>query len=343
MNIEPELKRRVELARAWLLSMTTNGGLCRNLHVTSGERGAVSSEITGYGAHLFAWLFAVEQRHEDRMTARAFGKWLATQWHDAGGYLPYETETDLTFFFDIGIAARGLYAVAKSTQSTEYWDMAITLASQMTRFRIGEGVYRAALLGGTGDWAPDPRPFKNWWSWVPGPHQRKAALAWKAVKRFGEYDDVDTAWVLWSPAEEPGKRATRQEHETAADLLHPLAYSCEALLISEASQYRAYRDIAILQSKINSGPDFLRCDVLAQYLRLHLLQGLPLPMGMLDRLLDMQHESGGFYFRIGPKGKPGPDLSVHATIFAIQLMVLAQDLVRCNWPGPLGRRELAIV
>lgn len=342
MNLVPDLEQRIERARAWLAKMTEGGGIRRNLDLTTGELGPVSSEITGYAAHLHAWLFAVNQRDDDRRRARMYAEWLAQQW-DLASALTVEPEKPWVYFFDLGIAARGLYAVAKSTQRQEFWDLAIVLASQMSRFRREDGLYDPILhcdfirsRDGT------PAPARDWWSTLPGPYQRKAALIWKIVKRFSDYDDLDLRFYSWSPADEPKKRASDEQLAIAADLLHPLAYSCEALLIGEASQERARRQINVLQSRIYGRSEHLRCDALAQYLRLHLLQGQPLPLAQLDRMLDMQHESGGFHFKTA-KSKPGQHLSTHATIFAIQVMAMAQAAERTKFPGPLGRRELAIV
>jgi hypothetical protein len=111
--------------------------------------------------------------------------------------------------------------------------------------------------------------------------------------------------------------------------------------MSDPAVERAQREFSFLQQRIGGG-GILRADVQAQFLRLSIFHNQPFSMVELERLFDLQHESGGFHFR-SVKGTLSADLSVHATMFAIQALALSKDRRYVDSAGPLKRRELSIV
>ncbi len=212
-------------------------------------------------------------------------------------------------FFELGIAGRALYAASKAFKRHEFWDLAIHLGSLMTR--------------------PDTQEE------IAGGFQRKAALVWKLLNRISDYDDLDGRFFR------PEYPDELMKEPNAADELHCLACSCEALLLSTTSRGRAQRDFHVLRDRLYKGP-VLRADVLAQFIRLHLIQGHSLVMGDITRLFEFQHKSGGFHERVD-KRKPSSRLSTIATIIAIQAMSMAANSDTCKIPDLLARTELLIV
>jgi hypothetical protein len=330
MNLTSGLQSRIDRARDWLFTAASEGSFRRMYNLASEEWGPVSSEITGYGAHVFSWLFSVSGLDADRRMACKSAEWLVRHFCDHQA-LPVEPDSDLLYFFDTGIAARGLFAASIALERKDFWDASIAIGTLMRRFqRGGLGGSMLPIMKRDGS---DFEPNVPWWSNQPGPYQRKAALIWKLLKRSGDYDDLDFRFLF-------DEAWTRHAIEKA-DLLHPFSYSCEALLMGDASGERARVAFAALEACIQKA-EVLRSDVFAQYVRLLLLHGQPLSMASIDRLCNFQHESGGFHFRT-VRGQISSHLSVHATMFAIQALGMAQDPARLKFPGLLRRRELVIV
>lgn len=311
MNLQAVLESKIDRARGFLVSMESQGGYVEWIDISDAVKpviGPVTLLATGYAAHLYAWLFAITQADADRRAARAAAERIAE-------LVSSSFDGGAVAFFEMGIAARGMYAVSKALSRPEFWDTAIVLGALM-KAHVEE----------------EPEP---------GGHLRKAALVWKMLKRQPDYDDLDLVYFQPDYPRELNGKAKEVDYTEISDLLHPLALSCEALMVGEASQERARRDFEVLKSRLGNG-SVLRGDVLAQFIRLHLVQGNALMMSDLDRLFDFQHESGGFHEVIIDRA-PGGKLSTISTLFAIQAMAMAQNQERCKLPGILSRRELAIV
>lgn len=308
MNLTTALENKIGRARAWLATQVVDGGgYCE--WTEGGVPGPVTLLATGYAAHLFAWLFLITQDDCDRRAARSAAECIA-------GYL--DGGLDDALFFELGIAARGMYAVSKALSRPDFWDASIVLGSMM----------KARLTAETD----------------LGAHLRKPALIWKALKRQADFDDLDFMYFTPDYPEDGSKAKAGEQYEIGLSL-RSLAYSCEALQVGEASQDRARRDFDVLRSLLKTR-SHLRSDVLAQFIRLHLVMGNSLAMSDLDQLFDFQHESGGFHEVIATnpsKRTPSPRLSTVSTLFAVQAMAMAQSQDRCKLPGILTRRELAIV
>ncbi len=214
-------------------------------------------------------------------------------------------------FFDLGIGARGAYAASKALQRPEYWDLSIMLGAGMRGCDTSDGA-----------------------------HNRKAATIFKLLKRIADYDDLDFSYLTVPALPLAAKNGDR---DAFADSLYSLICSCEALLMGDASIDRGRAEYEDLRVRIQKS-DVLRGDVLAQFIRWTVAQGNSLAMSDLDRLYDFQHASGGFYERLGRKGPAeGAKLSTFATIAAIQAMSMAQNPDRARMPGPLTRKELALI
>lgn len=382
---QTSIDESLERAIAWLDKMQTGGGYHRWCDPTTGERGPISSEITGYAAHLYSWLYALKPSYADKCRAEKACAWMLATFgrptFNLGGGIPVEPGVPLYYFFDTGIVGRGLYAASRALKNSQYWDVAIAAAGVMTRFAVVEdpdighcGLYAPTL---TSDYLPDPRPPLKWWSRLPGPYQRKAALLWKLCKAQERFDLLDIRVTHLDPAPREAaedkrrsagrKKAADQQGDSTgeaspvdnamkdapgmvrnadSDCLHPMAYSCEGLLMSEPSFYRALAEINLLVRAIEEGDD-VRTDVLAQAGRIQKHAGSPSNAIGVDRIIARQHESGGFYFN-DPRSSPNMLLSTHATIFAVQYLEMEHSRHRRTTPaewltGPLARRELAIV
>ena len=366
MNLNSELERRITLAVEWLAGMHSGGCYFRSR--TNGVLGPHSPSTTGYAAHLFAWLFAIHGRDADRRSARGAAEWLAGHML-SGEDEKWRLDAERVGFFDLGIAGRGLFAVSKQFQRTEFWDVAIQIGSLMRLYALtAPGLYHPTIrreqfslyhptvrieegkiittIGGEGY----------------GPHFRKAAIIWKFLKAFGDYDDLDRVFsefpiiaIVAAQPEAKKKKPRPTEEDSQLELqrfeqstaLHQWACSAEALAMGEASHLRAAKTVELLEQRglsvVDSIGTLLRCDLLAQFIRLKMMLGMPPETSLLDMLFDFQRSDGGFHFyRLN--NTLSDQLDVPATLFAVQAMALARNPAElCRMPGPLGRRELAIV
>jgi hypothetical protein len=152
VKLSPEVLKAI----AWLDRVTEpDGGVRRWIDMSTGELGTISTEITGYAAHLFAWLALVTGEEIYLERARLHAAWIWQLYRDNDfEFLPFEPGSDLTYFFDCGIAVRGLQA----TGGREY----SAAAHEVAECNL--------------DWRRvTPKP--GWWSSEPGTHQFKALLA----------------------------------------------------------------------------------------------------------------------------------------------------------------------
>lgn len=285
-------------------------------------------------------------------------------------------------FFDLGIAARALMAVHQATKRDEYADVATQMATRMRRFQgtslpDSVGLFHPYLMvNGSGpmEIVSNEEFERGWWSNRQGPYQRKAALAMRLIHDRQSYDALDLAMSAM-PMEPPavavdpvaavdpdGKKrkpadvnaetaeaeanAQEKRNSYAADYCLPHAYSAEALLMSQYSHGRALEAIELLGERIASTP-IIRTDAFAQWCRLRLLTGERerFPVRDIEQLCNGQHPSGGWpVFLNNPDSSRANLVFVPATIFALQALWIYSDRSkRSDLPGPLVRRELALV
>lgn len=277
------LSENVIRAIKWLDTVTDpDGGVHRWVNLETGELGPVSTEITGYAAHLFAWLTRETSNEDFGDRASKHTDWIVRLLRDNScRFLPFEPGSDLMYFFDTGIAIRAL-EMNKTWSSIGKWmDYRKPIINRMQERII-------------------PKP--GWWSSEPGHYQAKARLS----------DFTCIAGLPWA------------EWNGDGNLLHPLAYFVEAAYLS-GNNLVAAMGLEMLYDHIYSGQvELLRTDVMAQMIRLAILMpGESNRYLPIDELTSVQHASGGFHFAMN-SGRRSPDLSTHATIFAIQALMMAE-------------------
>lgn len=353
-----------------------------------------SAEITGYAAHYWAWRYvtAGSPNFLHKTLCKGAADALVRMWHGSPYWLPFEPGSVEQYFFDCGIAARGLMAASRACQTPLYADVATQITAAMqgmeVKHRAGEFVPiiewdspEGRTYPGFGNVRYLPGDYETvWWSKGPFAHQRKAALAFRLVGEKGSFDRLDLSTsrlgfgdfkpavpTLESyPAEmfAADKKAAKKSKLTIvqhgdgyalapwfvelqrADYNHPFAYIVEASAMCEQQQARALVELQALEDRIKGTP-MVRSDSYAQMLRAKMyLQNGALPTEVFDRLIAMQHTSGGFRFSEANEDYRPTDVSVHATIFAcqaLQMMVLYDERKITDPAQPFGRRELAIV
>jgi len=139
---------------------------------------AVSTEITGYAASAFVYLHSVTQDERYLERAVAAARFLTrTAWDPASRTMPFEiAPAQFTYFFDSGIAVRGLLSVWRATGQQECLDVAVALGRSMAGDFVSErGDFHPILsLPGKRPVARDPMR----WSQTAGCYQLKSAMAW---------------------------------------------------------------------------------------------------------------------------------------------------------------------
>jgi len=319
-----------------------SGGVARYYRADLGRNHAVSSEITGYAASAFVYLHSLDGEPPYREAALRAARFLArTAWDGAARVLPFELELPaFAYFFDCGIAARGLLSAWRVTGEDEFLDAATALGESMDAdFAADNGVYHAILaLPGKVPVPPDPAR----WSAEPGCYQLKSAMAWHDLaeatgnSHFGElYERAVERALRVASGFLPG----HAEPQRVVDRLHAFLYFLEGLL-PRAAQERpaaAIREgiarVARILRETKSG--FERCDVYAQLLRMRLYAdwtgALPLDREAAQceasKLAGFQAPGpdarieGGFYF--GRRdGAILPFVNPVSTAFALQALAL---------------------
>jgi hypothetical protein len=308
-----------------------NGGVARYYCADVQRNMGVSAEITGYALSAFVFLHAVPHVTTDKEEylnhARAAAEFLTgTAWDPQNGIMPFELDpAAFAYFFDCGIIVRGLLALWRVTQKQELLDVAAAIGESMARdFARGDGGYWPILS------LPDKRPVEMdalRWSRSAGCYQLKAAMAWCELaeaagdSRFGKwYQDALENSLSTHEDFLPG----HIERFKVMDRLHAYLYFLEGLLPRAddprcaAALERGMRRVSEYVEEI--APDFARCDVLAQLLRIRLCAGgAGADAAEAERLVSFQEASGGYYF--GRKaGEWAPHISPVSTAFAMQAL-----------------------
>ncbi|MGA3016412.1 MAG: hypothetical protein ABSF62_04775 [Bryobacteraceae bacterium] len=262
-----------------------SGGVARYYRADLERSHRVSTEITGYAASTLVYLHSLtgDQRYLDR--ALAAGRFLAgATWDPASCVLPFEPDAPaFTYFFDCGIAVRGLLSVWRATGAAEFLAVAAMVGDAMSRdFAAGAAEFHPILS------LPEKRPLPRdpaRWSQSPGCYQLKSAMAW------------------WDLSEATGDLAFRQPYETllpaamldargflpghpvrakVMDRLHAYLYFLEGLLpcAGEPPCATSIREgIGRVAERLRGiAPEFERSDVYAQLLRLRLYAAAIAPL-----------------------------------------------------------------
>jgi len=345
----------VSRAGDWFLQsgiQEPSGGVARYYRADLQRNHRVSTEITGYAASTFVYLHALtgDQRYLDR--ALAAGRFLAgAAWDPASCVLPFELDPPaFTYFFDCGIAVRGLLSVWRATGAAEFLAVAAMLGDSMARdFASGPAEFHAILS------LPNKRPMPRdaaRWSQSPGCYQLKSAMAWWDLSEATGDLAFRQPYQALLPAATLDARSFLPGHTVRAkvmDRLHAYLYFLEGLLprATEAPCVAVIREgIARAGESLREiAPECERSDVYAQLLRLRLYAAEIVPLDHAaaheeaERLAAFQAASadprvdGGFYFGCASGGLL-PYINPVSTAFALQALAL--------WDGADAFRHLLI-
>ncbi len=316
-----------------------NGGVARYYRADIERNQRVSTEITGYALSAFVFLHESTGDVEYLDRARAGARFLTEiAWDRQNGIMPFELEPGAyAYFFDCGIIARGLLALWRVTRGREWLDAAAAIGESMARdFGREDGGYWPIVS------LPDKTPLEmdsHRWSRTNGCYQLKAALAWQELAeatgeaRFADwYERALSNAVATHESFLPG----HAENSGVMDRLHAYLYFLEGLLPRAgdpqcaALMARGIERVSEYAEEI--APEFARCDVWAQLLRLRGCAGIAAEAGESDRLLQFQRPDGGFYF--GRRaGEWIPQVSPVATGFAMQALEWQERREPVEWRG----------
>ena len=298
----------------------------------------VSTEITGYSLSGFVFLHSATGDEEYLNHACAAARFLTgVAWDSRNGVMPFELEpAAFTYFFDCGIIVRGLLALWRVTCKQVLLDVAAAIGESMAcDFARDDGRYWPILS------LPDKRPLEMdalRWSRSTGCYQLKAALAWRELAEAtgdGQFDDRYQAALENALATHEAFLPGHPERLQVMDRLHAYIYFLEGLL-PEADDPRCAaalgRGILRVSEYVEEiAPDFVRCDVLAQLLRVRLCAGgAAADSAEAGRVLGFQEPGGGYYF--GRKGgELVPHISPVSTVFAMQALEWWERRDAADW------------
>jgi hypothetical protein len=330
----------LEDAGRWFLQSgirSPEGGVARYYRSDLGENVPVSTEITGYAISALKYIYALTRDAQYDEAAMQSARFLAHQaWDEAAHTFPFELKSNLAYFFDVGIIARGLLSTGAEEFRPRVREAALSLAFDF----IGDGAFHPIVT------LPDkqPLPYERPWSRSPGCYQLKSATAWLGV------DDEHAARMFHAALK--SALATHEQFlpgdpdpNRVMDRLHPYLYFLEALLYRpECAKVLAggIDRVAGLLREIS--PQFERSDVCAQLLRVrllaHYLHAVPLDEAAAAeeaaRVARYQARSedlrldGGFWF--GQKcGEITPYMNPVSTAFSLQALALWEQHREGNW------------
>ena len=335
-----ELTTFLEDAGHWFLQSgirSPEGGVARYYRSDLEKNVSVSTEITGYSVSSLKYLYAVTRDAQYDEAAMQSARFLANDaWDETSHTFPFELKSNLAYFFDVGIIARGLLSTGAEEFRPRVRDAALSLAFDF----IGDGAFHPIVI------LPDkqPLPYERPWSRSPGCYQLKSATAWLGVGDEHASRMFDAALKSALATHEsflPGD----PDPNRVMDRLHPYLYFLEALLHrAECTKVLAcgIERVAGLLREIS--PQFERSDVCAQLLRVrlaaHHLHAVPLDEAAAaeeaERVAKYQARSqdvrldGGFWFgRRG--GEIMPFMNPVSTAFSMQALALWEQHHEGTW------------
>jgi len=331
-------------AGQWLLKsgiQEPSGGVARYYRSEIGANKSVSTEITGYAASAFAYLYRKTGDSAYLEAAQRAAAFLAdTAWDGALALFPFEhpspspVSNHHAYFFDTGIIVRGLMAVWRVTHDETLLKLSVTASRAMRLAFFSGSDYHPILT------LPAKAPLERTpqWSRGPGCYQLKAALAWRDTG--SESGDA----ALMAAYQELVREALVSHREflrlspdpyQMMDRLHAYSYFVEALIPmladADCQATYAYAVEAIATELRLIAPTFARSDVYAQLLRARLyaepILGIDAAAAAEEAcaLGEFQAESddpridGGFVF--GRRdGALSPHVNPVSTTFALQAL-----------------------
>jgi hypothetical protein len=335
------LKTFLDDAGRWFLQSgirSPEGGVARYYRSDLQKNVPVSTEITGYAVSALSYLHSITGNALYGDAAMESARYLNNHAWDARAHtFPFEIRSNLAYFFDVGIIARGLLSTGAEEFRPRVRDAALSLAFDF----IGDGVFHPVVT------LPDkqPLPYEPQWSRSPGCYQLKSALAWLGMGDGHAARMFDAALVSALATHEsflPGDADSNR----VMDRLHSYCYFLEALLSAAESHTGVLAwgigRVAELLREIS--PRFERCDVCAQLLRVrliaHHLNAVPLDAAAAAeeaaRIALYQARSedvrldGGFWF--GRKGgEILPYMNPVSTAFSLQALALWEQHLAGTW------------
>ncbi len=350
LSLDAACLRARELAARWFLESGIQepfGGVARYYRTDFRRNYRVSTEITGYAVSTLTWLHRLIGDPRLLEAARRAARFLIRRaWDPAGALFPFEYARDgdyaepLAYFFDNAIVLRGLLALWRDTREAELLETARRVGAAMVQdFRASKGYHPVLVLPEKTPAVPDAR-----WSRNPGCYHLKAALAWR------ELDEVQGSALFRPHCERLLEYALATHDEflgesldpSVMDRLHAYCYFLEGLLAftERAGCREALREGILRATRVLEAvaPQFERCDVRAQLLRVRLLaqaQGVAACEAAevqreAARLLEFQcldadpRLYGGF--RFGRRGAESlPYINPYSTAFAVQALEMVRD------------------
>lgn len=348
------MSKRFSLARAgqWFLGsgiQERSGGVARFYQSETQKNKPVSSEITGYTASAFVYLFTLTGDDAYLNRARQTAAFLLDHAWDAGlRTFPYEHPSPSheshhhAYFFDCGIIIRGLLAVWRQTREDRLLDTAhIAAQGMLTDFYNSQGNH--------GSYHPilelpskEPLPHTQQWSRSAGCYQLKSALAWLDVSELTADGPLKAAYfdLLASALATHGGFLPGATPHATMDRLHAYSYFLEALtpVLDRAECAQAFSRAlhSIARNLIEIAPSFVRSDVRAQLLRARICGAAVLPLDPAGAaaeaaaLAEFQMESadpridGGFSFGCRD-GVASPHINPVSTAFALQALEMWRE------------------
>jgi hypothetical protein len=319
------------LAGEWLLQsgiQSSNGGVARYYRSDLERNEPISTEITGYAASAFVYLFEKTGRAVFAERARLAADFLTEQaWDKELRTFPFEFPgRPPAYFFDCGIIVRGLLAVWRMSGDERYLKAAVAGGHAMLRdFDAGEDFHPILELPSKKPAARDAR-----WSRSSGCYQLKAAMAWRELADATESEEFGRAFdrlLHFAVGEQAAFLPGSEDENRVMDRLHAYSYFLEALVSYGHDVRGGVARVAGYLREI--GPRFVRSDVYAQLLRVRLLSGVSLECAAeeareLERFqaggnADDLRIAGGFYF--GMKGGAFmPYINPVSTVFSMQAL-----------------------
>jgi hypothetical protein len=333
----------VEDAGRWFLRSgirAPGGGVARYYRFDLGKNAPISNEITGYAVSTFSYLHRITGEAAYREAAMESARFLASHaWDRAAHTFPFELGSDLAYFFDVGIIARGLLSTGAEEFRERVREAALSLAFDF----IGDGVFHPVVS------LPDKQPleYERQWSRSPGCYQLKSAAAWLGVGDEHAVRMFDAALGAALATHEcflPGDA----DPERVMDRLHPYLYFLEALLLV-ADREGCARVLASGIERVGRllreiSPRFERSDVCAQLLRVrlvaHYLEAVPLDataaaeeagrVAKYQARCEDPRLDGGFWFG-QRRGEMLPYMNPVSTAFSLQALVLWEQHRAGDW------------
>ena len=288
----------------------------------------ISTEITGYAASAFVYLFEKTGRAVFADRARLAADFLTDQaWEKELRTFPFEFPgRPPAYFFDCGIIVRGLLAVWRMSGDQRYLDAAIAGGTAMLRdFDAGKDFHPILELPSKKPTARDAR-----WSRSSGCYQLKAAMAWRELSDVTENSKFRHAFdrmLEFATDTQHTFLPGSDDENRVMDRLHAYSYFLEALVSYGHDVREGVGRVSAYLEKI--GPRFVRSDVYAQLLRVRLLSGVGLDCarGEAAELEKFQASgdvadrriAGGFHFGM-KDGRLLPYINPVSAVFAMQAL-----------------------